>query len=246
MSDAFREYRALLERIQRQPADRREDAAPRGDRLARRFLARWTFRLLLLGAALVLPFYLLVGGSLVLYRGLAVPTWPALLAGVLLTALILLLYARLLVGRVSSRRRVPRPVAKAVLAVVSAYCLYALVYLSSMHVKEEGLRRQYRSLHPLLRVATSTFILLDRDLVITDIDRQPWDYERMGLPRYERSLHFRQADGYAHAVDLRTIGRGEWRNFLMQAYFQLMGFKTMRHVGTADHLHVSLPMPRAR
>jgi hypothetical protein len=65
----------------------------------------------------------------------------------------------------------------------------------------------------------------------------------MGLPPYERSLHLRQDDGYAHAVDLRTAGRSEWRNFLMRSYYRLMGFRTLRHVGTADHLHVSLPLP---
>jgi hypothetical protein len=110
-------------------------------------------------------------------------------------------------------------------------------------VKNEDLRSEYRSLHPLLRVATSTFILVDGDLVITDMERQAADYERMRLPVYERSLHFVQEDGYAHAVDLRTIGRSEWRNFTMQVCFRAMGFRTLRHVGTADHLHVSLPLP---
>jgi len=28
----------------------------------------------------------------------------------------------------------------------------------------------------------------------------------------------------------------------MQLYFHLMGFRTLRHVGTADHLHVELPL----
>ncbi len=67
----------------------------------------------------------------------------------------------------------------------------------------------------------------------------------MGLPVYERSLHFEQADGYIHAMDLRTLGRGEWRNRLMELYFRTLGFRTLRHVGTADHLHVSLPPPAA-
>jgi hypothetical protein len=44
-----------------------------------------------------------------------------------------------------------------------------------------------------------------------------------------------------HAVDLRTIGRAEWKNVLLNWYFRSMGFRTLRHVGTADHLHVSLP-----
>jgi hypothetical protein len=28
----------------------------------------------------------------------------------------------------------------------------------------------------------------------------------------------------------------------VQAYFWVMGFDTVRHVGTADHLHVELPL----
>jgi len=48
----------------------------------------------------------------------------------------------------------------------------------------------------------------------------------------------------SRGLDLRTIGRSERRNRLTAAYFQLMGFRTLRHLGTADHLHVSLP-PRS-
>jgi len=55
-------------------------------------------------------------------------------------------------------------------------------------------------------------------------------------------LHYPQPDGYVHAIDLRTAGRGFVRNRLVQAYFWSMGFVTLRHVGTADHLHVELPV----
>ena len=58
-------------------------------------------------------------------------------------------------------------------------------------------------------------------------------------------LHFRQRDGWVHALDMRTIGHGTVRNWLTAAYFRLLGFRTLRHVGTADHLHVSLPLNRA-
>jgi hypothetical protein len=49
-----------------------------------------------------------------------------------------------------------------------------------------------------------------------------------------------QEDGYAYAVDIRTLGRPEWRTRLVSLYFRAMGFGTLRHVGTADHLHVYL------
>ena len=76
---------------------------------------------------------------------------------------------------------------KAILAVVGAYALYALIYLSSMNVKG-GVDDTYRSLHPLLRLATSTFILVDGDLVVTDMERLLEDYARMGLPAIRASL----------------------------------------------------------
>src|SRR5437773_7025786 len=38
----------------------------------------------------------------------------------------------------------------------------------------------FRSLHPLLRLALSTWILLDRDAVITDLARRPEDYAALG------------------------------------------------------------------
>jgi hypothetical protein len=240
MSDPFAEFEALLEEL-----ERHKPSADQPSVTVRRGLwgsvRRWLFRGLLLAAALVFPFWLLVGGSVILYRHFGVPTWPSLLAGVLLTALLLLVYASWVAKRISGRRRVPFNVTKVLLAVVGAYCLYALIYLSGMNAKHDEVRLEYRSLHPLLRVATSTLILIDSDLVITDMQRRAEDYEKMGLPLYERSLHFVQEDGYAHAVDMRTIGRSGWRNLLMGAYFKAMGFRTLRHTGTADHLHVSLP-----
>ena len=56
-------------------------------------------------------------------------------------------------------------------------------------------------------------------------------------------VHFRQDDGFVHALDLRTIHRPEWRNLAAELAFRAMGFHTLRHVGTADHLHVSLRSP---
>jgi len=244
MKDPFAQFDTLVKELERERPPDREPLAAAGRRRNMRATARrWSLRALLVAAALVLPFYVLVGVSVLLYRFQSVPVWPALLAGVLLTFLLLLVYASWVAKRVSGRRRVPGRVTKALLAVVGAYAVYALVYLSVLNVKNEELKEEYRSLHPLLRVATSTLILFDRDLVVTDMQRQAADYERMGLPVYERSLHFVQTDGYAHAVDLRTNDRSEWRNLLMAGYFRAMGFRILRHVGTADHLHVSLPLP---
>ncbi|NIU54015.1 MAG: hypothetical protein GWN68_13210, partial [Gemmatimonadetes bacterium] len=75
-----------------------------------------------------LPFYLLVGASVFLYRGYGVPTWPALAAGMLLTVLLLLLYSAWVTRRVSGKIKVPGFLPKTLVAVVAAYCLYALIY----------------------------------------------------------------------------------------------------------------------
>ena len=128
------------------------------------------------------------------------------------------------------------------LVIVGLYCGYTLLYISGDNVKSEAVRETYTALHPLLRLSVSTVALFDRGMIVTDTARRPEDYEAMGLQPLENSLHYRQQDGYAHAIDLRTIGRSEWQNTAMNVYFELMGFNTLRHVGSADHLHVSLPL----
>ena len=117
-----------------------------------------------------------------------------------------------------------------------------MIYFSSANAKSERVRAYYASLHPLLRVALSTLILADRDLVVTDLARGPESYAAMGLTPNDGSLHYLQRDGYTHAADLRTAGRGVLKNRLVQLYFWSMGFTTLRHVVTGDHLHVELPV----
>lgn len=236
--NAFSDYDTLLARIEgsaAEPSWTRRCSHPR----------RWSAaQVFMLGAALLLlPFFALVGASVYLYRFFDTPTWPALFASVLLTGLVLLLYAAWASKKLTGRLRLARLVRRTVPALVAGYLLYSLIYLSSLNVKDESIRGYYRSLHPLLRVAVSTFILLDTDLIITDMRRTPDDYKRMGLPVAVSSMHYPQRDGYVHAVDLRTIGSTPMRNAFLAAYFRIMGFRTLRHVGTADHLHVSLPLP---
>jgi hypothetical protein len=124
-----------------------------------------------------------------------------------------------------------------------AYVGWALVFVASENVKSEDVRAGYSSVHPLLRVASSALILADPAAVITDTGRTPEDYWLMGLSPNEASLHFEQGNGYVHAMDLRTIGRPEWRNRAVELAFWALGFHSLRHVGTADHLHVSLRLP---
>lgn len=184
-------------------------------------------------------------GSTALYLHAHWPTWLALAGAATATAALVAGYAALLSRKLTGRARL-RFVATWIAApLVLAWCGHALLFLARVNAKTDAVRGYYHTLHPALRLAVSTFVILDDGLVVTDIHRTPADYARMGLPVYESSLHFRQTDGWVHAMDLWTIGRGRVRNWMTAAYFRLLGFRTLRHVGTADHLHVSLPLARS-
>ena len=193
-----------------------------------------------------LPFAVLVRGAVFIYQHAQTSVWLAMLVAAFLSAGVVTAYAVWVARKVTRKggrggRALVIPLAKWVATpLVLFYCSYSLLYIASVNAKSEPVRAYYRSVHPLLRLSLSTLILIDRDMLITDAGRQPEDYTRMGLPTNSRTRHYRQADGWIHAVDLRTTGRGAIKNRGVQLYFWLMGFDTLRHVGTADHLHVEL------
>ncbi len=211
---------------------------------------RWTRTPLVLALTMAgfvaLPFVVLIGGAVWLYRVQAIPTWLALAASGILAAGLLTAYAARTCQRLTGEARLRFVFTKLALPLIVFYCGYTLWYLSSVNAKTEDVQRYYTTVHPLLRVALSTAVLFDRDIVVTDTRREVGDYARMGLPALDNSLHFLQPSGYVHAVDLRTVGRPPWKNLTMVAYFRLLGFRTLRHVGSADPLHVSLAPPGNR
>lgn len=194
-------------------------------------------------ALALLPFAVLIRGGVFAYRAWSLGTWPSLLLAVVATALLLGGYAWVVSHRLGAGPDLKRLFTRAAAGVGIAYVLYALVFVASANVKSDDVRSEYSALHPLLRIASSALILFDPASVITDAGRTAEDYWLMGLPRNEASLHFEQANGYVHALDLRTVGRPEWRNRLVELSFWALGFHSLRHVGTADHLHVSLRLP---
>jgi hypothetical protein len=191
-----------------------------------------------------LPFFALIRGAVYLHAQRGAPAWLALAGGMLITAAIVTAYGVRVAGKVRGGPPIRAVALRFALPLVAFYAAYCLLYLSSTHFKAPEQRAYYRAIHPLLRVALATVVLFDRDVVITDVARKPEDYARMGLPVNHGSLHLPQRDGYVRAVDLRTTGRGWLRNTLAVVYFRIMGFSTLRHVGTADHLHVALPSRR--
>lgn len=196
---------------------------------------------LLIAGLGVLPFFILIRTSIFLNLSFGWNGWLALGGGIFATVLLLLLYVLFLFRRTSNKRLLLKFSLAGLGTLVFAFCFYGVMYLSSVNAKNDEVRQVYRSMHPILRVAIATTTLADGDLVITDIQRTPEDYAAMGIPLNERSLHFTQSSGYVHAIDLRTIGHTEFRNLLLQTSLRMMGLKTIRHVGTADHLHIALP-----
>ena len=172
--------------------------------------------------------------------------------GAAITFLILFIYFTVLYGQLFGRAKLSKKSLKikAVFAsvIMFGFLGYALFYLSNANAKTDQVQQEFTSLHPIVRISVGTILLVDRDMLITDMSRGKEDYKKMGLKTLKNSLHYPQKDGYVHAMDLRTNGRSEFRNWLLKTYFDLMGFNTLRHVGTGDHLHVSLSIhenPRA-
>lgn len=196
---------------------------------------------LLIPFALVVPFAIVLRGTLGYQNRFDMGTLPALTLGLVTAAVFLALVAWIIA------RLLRFPAALRVIAVRgSALAVFGLagmsmLWIAAENVKSAELTAEYRTLHPLLRLATATLILVDDDAVLTDASRTVDDYAAWGLPANEASLHFIQDDGWAHAMDLRTAGRPEWRNWLTRTGLGVMGFSTLRHTGTADHLHVSIP-----
>src|SRR5712692_6634995 len=163
----------------------------------------------------VLPFLALVRVAVFLYEYEGWPAAFALTGGIACTAAVVTAYGAWVWHRLTGHVRLALVGRRIALPFVVAYSIYALVYLSSANAKSERVRAYYASLHPLLRVGLSTLIVFDRDAVITDLARRPEDYKTMGLPPNDGSLHLVQRDGYAHAADVRTGGRGFLRNRLV-------------------------------
>lgn len=193
-------------------------------------------------ALIVLPFIILVRGAVMLYDRAGWPSWLALLGSGAAMIGILSLYGAIASRRLTGRARFGWIARWVALPLVAGFLVRGLVFLSRSHAQGEEVRGEYRSTHPLLRVALATLELADDKLVVTDMSRTAADYARMGLPVLTGTLHGVQRDGWVHAVDIHTAGRGLLVNWLVEGYFRAMGFRTLRHVGTADHLHVELPL----
>lgn len=199
-------------------------------------------KILLSVLVLTAPFFVLIRTSVYLYTNYQLNGWLALGGGVLITLLLLFLYVTAFTLRFQGNTRTISILYRAAASLLVAYLMYGLLFYSSITTKTADVQNYYRSLHPILRVTLATVSLADNELLVTDIQRFKGDYAAMGLPENKKSLHYVQGTGYVHAADLRTIGRSYLKNRMTAGILRLLGLKTIRHVGTADHLHVYLPL----
>lgn len=236
---------AKLESLRRQVrADVRDSRA-----VAKQVDARWSgvsvasvaIGALKFAAMIVFPFLLYVRASVFLSSQIGGAPWIAVAGALAITVGSVAIFATWVAKRLSASTRFATLARWIAAPMAAGWLLYSLLFLARVNAKTDDVRAYYASLHPVLRVAVSTAIVVDPGVVITDMQRQADDYRRMGLPVNDRTRHCVQADGWVQAVDLRTLGHGELRNRSLQFYFWLMGFSTLRHVGTADHLHVQTP-----
>lgn len=205
---------------------------------------RWGRRLLLVivltPVVVVVPLVLLLRGSLELHAAAGTGVGLSLAGGAAGALLILGLLIAGMAAALGLPGGLRRILARVAMLVAAGWVVSGLFFVAAENAKGDDVAAEYRDLHPFLRIASATLILFDRGAVLTDASRTVEDYEAMGLPANEASRHFEQPDGWVHALDLRTAGRPEWRNRGVALGFQAMGFETLRHVGTADHLHISL------
>ncbi len=193
---------------------------------------------------LLLPFALLLRGATFLHVYYEYSSSICLLLSTIGTAILMFIYFSFFYGQLTGRfgtfNALKRRAMFAFL-LVFVYSMHGILFFSVNNLKSPNLKDEMSSLHPILRLSLSTLVYIDNDLIITDASRQTEDYKSMGMKSNQSSLHFKQpSSNYVHAVDIRTNGRAEIKNRLVEAYFRLMGFRTHRHIGTADHLHISI------
>lgn len=191
----------------------------------------------------ILPFILLIRGAVYLHQYHDTLPIISLAGGVLFATLTLFIYLSIIYSKITKKfgdgKSLKKRLGIAIL-LVGAYSTYALFFLNSKNLKNQSLKSEILELHPILRLATSTLTYIDKDLIITDASRTPEDYTKMGLKKANNSLHYPQKDGNVYALDLRTKNRSAFQNQATTYFFKLMGFRTLRHIGTDDHLHISL------
>lgn len=189
---------------------------------------------------LLAPFILLIRGSVLLHNSYSLGPWLSIGLSVLGTSFLMLIYFSFIYDKVTGKIGSLRGRFFLMILAVGTFVGHGIFFMSGANMKTDAVAKEINEVHPILRLAVSTLVHLDDGLIVTDANRKPEDYKKMGLKSIKNSLHYQQNSGYSHALDLRVNGRSERRNYLLKSYFWLMGFNTLRHHGTGDHLHISI------
>ena len=134
----------------------------------------------------------LIRGAVFLHEQYALFSWFSLLGGIIASAFLILIYTIYIQGAVTGELGSFRSMKRqywVALVIILVYCLPGLLFLSATNAKHPEVQKEFRNLHPVLRLSVSTLIWLDNDLVITDGTRNPEDYGKMGLSTKKHSLH---------------------------------------------------------
>ena len=206
-----------------------------------RWVTAWTTVAALLA---FLPFFVLVRVGTAAVQGWGLGGWTSLGLGALAVAAVLGLYAGVLGWKEEAWAGVWRVLRRGGLGLGGVVLVYGVVWVGPVMAEDQAVRAEYRALHPVLRLAAGPVFLADPGRVVTDPSRTVEDYRLLGLSEAEADLHFVQEDGSVHAVDFHTGGRAAWGNRTVELGFWLLGFHSLRHRGTADHIHVSLRSAR--
>ena len=212
--------------------------------IMRRALTGFLIRLIFVVIGVLLPFWAMVRMALIAVIEWSWSPWLAMLLGVTVSAFMLWIYSIALFSTVFKSIPGPKFFTRTfwgMLVVCLCYTLPATLFLSAEHAKHDEVQTEFRDLHPILRLSVSSMAIFDAGMIVTDASRNLSDYADMGLKENSYSQHLIQDDGYAHAIDIRTHGRSEVINFFVRWSFEGMGFETLRHTGTEDHLHIGMP-----
>jgi hypothetical protein len=162
-SDAIDNALAEIEAAAASVKGSRSGGSPRGPRPVRKGsgsrswrLIRWTALAIV---ALLLPFWVLILGSTIAAETLDIGPWMSLLVAAVATSSLIAIYFWVATRRLGQRpgRWIPR----LSVAVVLAYCVYGLVFISPKHLKDPEIAETYTSLHPVIRLSLSTLVLVD-------------------------------------------------------------------------------------
>ena len=186
---------------------------------------------------LSLPFICLVRGAVYLYEVEQLGSWVSIFGAAGITVFLLIIYMIFFYGRITGKVGSLSKKLWMASILVLGYGIHGLYFFSSQNAKHKDVKNEFTSLHPILRLSVSTIVHLDEGLIMTDANRVPEDYKRMGLKSKNNSLHYKQSNGYVHAFDVRVKNRSWLRNSLLQLYFKAMGFNTLR----LSLIHISEP-----